>query len=134
MKRNLGPWILFFTFLANFVFGFGLHLYLRTALFDITLHFLGGLGVYLTLYQFVSKDFQKVPRWQFIVLLIGATILVGVVWEFTEYISSTTIGTIGGVELIGDLRDTLEDLFMDILGAVVGSLIYPGLRKRRRTS
>jgi uncharacterized membrane protein YjdF len=131
MRRNLGPWILFFTFLANFVLGFGYRLYLRTGLFDITLHFLGGLGVYLTLYQFVSKDFLKVPRWQFIILLLGATTLIGVLWEFTEYVTSTTIGTIHGIELIGNLRDTLEDLFLDILGALVGSFIRPGFKKRR---
>lgn len=132
MKPTLGPWILIITFLANFVFGFGLRLYARAPLFDITLHFLGGLGIFLTLHQLLFKKFPTASPFYWSFLIIGATTLIGVLWEFAEYTGNIFFGTISGIELIGDLNDTLADLFMDMLGASFGAMLY--FFTRRKTS
>lgn len=130
MKPTWGPWILIIIFLANFIFGFGLRLYTRAPLFDITLHFLGGLGVYLTLHQLLSKKFPQAPTLYWSLLVIGGTMLVGVLWEFTEYVGNVFFGAISGIELIGDLEDTLSDLFMDMLGASLGAFLHALVKRR----
>ena len=58
-------------------------------------------------------------------IVVGATVFIGVVWEFSEYIANQTLieplyrwfGIKG--YFIGDLPDTINDLLMDILGGLV---------------
>ncbi len=85
-------------FLVNFIAarkGF----YGRFSWFDKVMHFLGGFFVAM----FWSGLIQS--PW----LIISLTLLVGVAWEIWEYVRKH----------IGEMRDTIEDLFFDILGAVV---------------
>lgn len=59
-----------------------------------------------------------------LLIIVGATVFMGVVWEFSEYIANQTLieplYKYFGVKgyFIGDLEDTLSDLLMDILGAI----------------
>lgn len=134
MHRYYGPLLVLIVFLANFILGFGFRLYTLTPLFDITLHFLGGLGVCLTLHELLFKKFPKAPFFYWSMLMIGGTMLVGVLWEFFEYTSSILWGTVYGMELIGDLADTLADLLMDLLGAILGALLLSSHFFRKRKS
>ena len=60
-----------------------------------------------------------------LIVIVGATILVGVLWEFGEYIANQTLIDYFyqkfqlHVYFMGDLRDTVGDLAMDISGAIV---------------
>ena len=92
---------------------------------DIILHFLGGLGVTLVLYGIVSKDFDSAPPYQLAILVIGATMLVGVLWEFAEFTGTAVFHSLGkNIELAGDAADTLSDLFMDLIGATTASVLH----------
>lgn len=85
---------------------------------DIPMHFLGGVVVsFLFFYIFYSwllnKNFSKKLFLSLIFVLI-----VGLGWEIFEYIFNNLIK--------GDLfylKDTLEDLFFDILGSIVGFFV-----------
>lgn len=56
-------------------------------------------------------------------IIIGATMFIGVVWEFAEYIANQTLVEPFykylevRVYFMGDLNDTINDLTMDMLGA-----------------
>ena len=127
MLKNLRFWILFIIFWANAILGFGFNFY-RFFWFDQVLHFLGGLGVYIFLYPYFRNDLAGLLWIKKTILLVGASVMVGVIWEFAEY-STTAIPAIlnlpwDGYTFIGDLPDTLEDLTLDTLGALSGSIIY----------
>ena len=126
MLKNKGFWLVFATIIVNFLLGFEFNFF-RFGWFDVSLHFLGGLGVYLILSQYFGKDFAGLPWLRRTIALVGISVLVGVIWEFAEY-SFTAIPAVfslpwDGLSFIGDLPDTLADLSLDILGALFGSII-----------
>jgi len=104
--------------------------------FDVALHFLGGffmamlMANYLNEY-FVNKNFIKNT-----LIIVGATVLIGVLWEFSEYLANLVLGPIiykwfaVKTYFMGDLDDTVSDLLMDILGAIAFSLLHL-LRSRK---
>ena len=123
-KRGIA--ILMFAFainlIMNFFWGWSDALDNQYPWFDIALHFLGGLGVYLVIQPYFSKSLAKVPSWQHALFLISVTILVGVLWEFAESFGTQVMRLRGSsIRLSGDLADTITDLLMDLLGGVVGS-------------
>ena len=62
-------------------------------------------------------------------IVIGATIFIGVVWEFAEFIANQTLVEPFykwfGIKayFMGDLTDTINDLLMDILGAITLTIL-----------
>lgn len=89
--------------------------------FDIALHFLGGLGVYLVIQPYFSKSLISVSHLHQALFLIGVTMMVGVLWEFAEYFGTQLLRYRGSnIQLSGDLADTIADLVMDLLGGLVG--------------
>ena len=89
----------------------------------MSLHFLGGFFVAMFMVYYLAdvKTPSKLKRY---LVLTGAVILVGVVWEFAEYLASQILAeslynNFGfRAYFIGDLDDTINDLLMDILGAI----------------
>jgi len=75
------------------------------------------MAAYLKKY-ILEKEFLKN-----MLIVVGATTFVGVVWEFSEYIANQTL--IDPLYrwfkikayFMGDLEDTVSDLTLDILGA-----------------
>ncbi len=123
--------IIFLTiiFLINFVgMYYGFYNYWW---FDTSLHFLGGFFVailfdaYFADTKFPSKRF----RW---LAIVGATTFIGVMWEFAEYTAAQTLieplyNNFGiRAYFIGDLDDTIKDLYMD----VVGAFAYISIRRK----
>jgi len=83
-------------------------------------HFLGGFFVALFFYGYLSDiitapNIKTIKKW---IVIIGATLFVGVVWEFAEYIGTYTQIKNLNLLKIGDLHDTIADLFVDLLGAI----------------
>lgn len=103
--------------------------YLRFFWFDMTLHFLGGFFVAMFMAHYL-EDYLGESKLKNLLIVIGATMLVGVVWEFAEYIASVAL--IGPLYnyfeihfyFMGDLDDTVNDLAMDILGAIIFSSLH----------
>ena len=105
--------------------------------FDVILHFFGGLFIAMFFAEYLKENIsipleaaraRSVPllltgRLKSTLVIIGATMFIGVVWEFAEYIANQTLiepfYRHFGVRayFMGDLGDTVNDLTMDMLGA-----------------
>ena len=89
----------------------------------MSLHFLGGFFVAMFMVYYLAdvKTPSKLKRY---LVVIGAVSLIGVVWEFSEYLANQMLleplyNNFGfRAYFIGDLDDTINDLLMDILGAI----------------
>ena len=110
--------------------------YLQWSWFDVALHFLGGFFVAMLLWNFFQK-YVGTTKLANLVIVCGLTALVGIFWELAEYTANQTL-----VEpfyrwfeirayFIGDLRDTLFDLAMDISGGAVYYFLH--LLRRRNS-
>ena len=85
---------------------------------DIPTHFLGGFFLALFFIDFFKKALRAERTFfRDIIIIVGASLLIGVVWEIFEYI--LTVSQNYGNELfrIGGLADTLKDLADDSIGA-----------------
>jgi len=97
--------------------------YLKWEWFDTAQHFLGGFFVAMLMYHYLKDHFLPGQYIKNILIITGATIFIGVVWEFTEYIANQTLVEptkkyLGiNAYFMGDLSDTITDLLMDTLGA-----------------
>lgn len=80
----------------------------------------------------LQNEVTHMTAWKQVLIFVGITALVGVVWEWAEYVSNFTI-TAHPVWYRffhgGDLSDTMGDLASDIGGAFLLSLW--ALRKER---
>ncbi|MBI4085675.1 MAG: hypothetical protein HY433_00280 [Candidatus Liptonbacteria bacterium] len=92
--------------------------------FDIPMHIMGGVFIgALFVYLFrVRHNFLKTESFlTFVILGVGFTVLVGVLWEFYELFTDVLIikrysilNAPGGIHF-----DTLKDLFNDIVGGAI---------------
>ncbi len=87
--------------------------------------------------DYLKDNFKENKPLQTMLIIVGTTIFIGVVWEFSEYIENQTL-----IEpfwrwfhvhayFMGDLQDTIKDLMNDILGALTYSVLH--LLRRRNT-
>ncbi len=62
-------------------------------------------------------------------IVVGATVFIGVIWEFAEYLGNQTLieptYRYFGIRayFMGDIADTMLDLLLDIIGALVFSVL-----------
>jgi len=109
-----------------YLFGLVFHLYLLFPPLDIPTHFMGGVAI-TYLYRSAIRNSQKiVGDIPFSIQIIFAFTCTGttvVLWEFYENILDVFLHT----HMVLGLFDTLKDMFMGLLGALVLSLFY---RKR----
>lgn len=110
----------------------------RPYYYDTILHFLGGFFVALFFAAFfksrgvTDKSFEKDKFSIFCLIILSATILVGVFWEFTEYLATVYFRNYlfenhGIICCIGNLDDTIGDLSLDAIGAIVFLFVYTKL-------
>ena len=84
--------------------------YERFSWFDKVMHFLGGF--------FVAMFWSSLT--QSLLFIISLTLLVGIAWEIYEYfLGIYKLKKIGTKKYMIDMRDTVEDLFFDLIGAIV---------------
>lgn len=100
--------------------------------FDKTLHLLGGIIAAWFVLSIMQKDIVRMRWWKQVVIIVGITALIGVVWEWAEFLGNTTRlshPTIYRFFHGGDLADTLGDLVADVGGALV--LAFWAVREER---
>ncbi|MBI2627161.1 MAG: hypothetical protein HYW77_02870 [Parcubacteria group bacterium] len=116
-------------FISNIWFQMELSLSWRVWL-DVTYHFFGGFFVAMFLYAYLNNSLQtKIGFLQRTLVIVGATLFIGVMWEFAEYGASFIFdGSIPKLlhakMLIGGLDDTINDLLMDFLGSFIFSVVH----------
>lgn len=105
-----------------------LSLYYRIDHLDKLFHFIGGLIVVWFFSICLNNKFSKLPVWEKLIALLTVIFLVGLFWEFLEYISGSYLKNywpiLGRYFYIGNLRDSLGDLTADVMGGLVFSLVY----------
>src|SRR5882724_2628370 len=105
------------------------NLYWTLPWYDIPMHIAGGVWVGLLFFYLMERRTGNPMRDPLVPLLLrtlGFVALVGVAWEFYEYVSDVFIlhKYAWGDALSGQAFDTLKDLFNDLLGAFLASLWY----------
>lgn len=104
-------------------------LYWRIRWFDNVPHFLGGfwLGAAALWFIYLSGKIKSENLSFYFVLLFAVSFasLIGVVWELYEVLTDFFIanGFPANIDQLG-LRDTMTDLFFDLLGALSAGLIF----------
>lgn len=89
----------------------------------MSLHLLGGFFVAMLMIHYLA-DVKAPSKLKNRLVIVGAVSFIGIVWEFAEYLASQTL-----IEpiykyfkirayFIGDLDDTINDLLMDVVGAL----------------
>jgi len=111
------------------LFGIGLDLYHVIWWYDIPMHIFGGAWVTLLFFHFFCQtflivDFKKIlPA---IIITLGFVALVGVLWEFYEYLSDVYILKVHALYYAPNpitLPDTMKDLLDDLIGGTIASAI-----------
>lgn len=118
-----GAFILFFLIfiLANLVLALYFNLYYLIWWLDMVHHFLGGLWLAFLLNFYLKKiGFAVSNLLLLLILFLGFAALVGVLWEFTEFLWDRFFWHSGFTYFSGIYEDTLSDLFFDLLGGAVG--------------
>lgn len=107
-------------------------LYWRVWWFDIMMHFLGGLWIGLTtLWIYLSSGYIKnINKEKFFILFlsISAVLIIGIGWEVFEYLIDAHIGMKQGY-----WSDTIQDLVMDTLGAIIAATIIFNLEFAKKS-
>jgi len=97
---------------------------------DIPMHIFGGFATAMfamAIYTYVfSKSNRKgIPDWFPVLFILGFVMLIGVFWEFHEFILDQTAHVWVGYPLAqAGLVDTLKDLFDDFIGSVLAILVF----------
>ena len=100
-----------------------LFLYWLYPWFDTLVHFLGGLFIGLSaLWLFFESRYIALKRsaLRAFVVTLGAIIVVGIGWEIFELVAGIPIED-------NFVADTITDLSMDVLGAMLGYLAFKKL-------
>ena len=125
--------ILSFHFLSSFY-----HWYDAVLWLDIPMHLIGGMWVALLFVYLFEKYLLKLEQVHFfksLILTLGFVALIGILWEFYEYLSDVYIYKIHPLNLVFNPKnypDTLSDIVNDLIGGTaVLSLIYL-LRKSKK--
>lgn len=118
--------VIFLSNLPSMYYGW----YLNYWWFDTAQHFLGGFFIAMLFSYYLKDHLLPARKLGNTLIVVGATVFIGVVWEFTEYIANQTL-----IEpfyrwfevrayFIGDLQDTINDLLLDILGGFTLMSLY----------
>lgn len=87
--------------------------------------------------QYLKQHFLPNSKTTNTLILVGSTVLIGVVWEFAEYLANHTIreplqAAYGpkAPDFMGNLDDTISDLLIDMLGSItMAAYIFWGASK-----
>lgn len=104
--------------------------YERVSEIDSLLHFAGGFVMGLLAiaihHDMTDKhDLKRHPDWYRLLFVLGFVMLVGVAWEFHEYVlDNTAVVWWGWPKNQLDLADTMLDFLLDGAGAVVAFALF----------
>ena len=114
-QAGWAPWLVFIFYA---VAAKGFNAYILYPSLDMPTHFFGGAAIayfFLSAATNVQALTGAIPKSIRLLLALGMTAFVAVVWEFLEYASDILLGT----KMNLGVADTLSDLFFGLLGATV---------------
>lgn len=97
---------------------------------DVLMHVLGGfaMGLFgIALYKHVAREHHKrtAPTWYALCFILGFVMLIGVAWEFHEFLLDISINVwyqLPKAQI--SLLDTMKDFFNDFLGGCLACLLF----------
>ncbi len=96
--------------------------------YDDMMHALGGVVAAWFIAAFLARDIKKLPRPTAVLLIVGATAIVGILWEAAEFLSGKYMKDIAPVVWSyfrgGNLQDTIGDLGLDLGGSLALALFW----------
>jgi hypothetical protein len=108
-----------------YLFGLAFHLFDLFPTLDIPTHIVGGIAI-TYFYRSAIRNSQKVlgeiPIPVQVLLAFTCTGTTAIFWEFYENLLDLSLGT----HMVRGLEDTLMDLFLGLLGALLLSVFYRG--------
>ena len=111
------------TVLGMYALGLTLHIFKAFPALDMPVHFLGGV-VITYFYRVALRHSQKVvgeiPFSIQVLFAITGAGTTAVLWEFYENVMDFFVGT----HMVRGVQDTIVDLLMGLLGALILSLFY----------
>ena len=120
-------------FLFLHIFATIYHLYWLFPWFDIPMHFLGGFLLAIIFFYFwrfahisIGTGVSSVPNvFVALVLTLGFVALIGVFWEFYEFLRDFYLLTGGKISVFqNSFADTVKDLFFDLVGGTTAFAIF----------
>jgi hypothetical protein len=108
---------------GSYLLGLALDLYDLFPPLDIPTHFIGGVAItyfYRVAIRHSQKFVGEIPLAIQILFAFACTGTTTILWEFSENILDFFLGT----DMVRGLQDTILDLFLGLLGALVISLFY----------
>ena len=108
---------------VSYLLALAFHLFNLFPALDIPFHFLGGVAIthfYRSAIRHSQKVIGEIPLPIQVLLAFTCTGTTTILWEFYENILDFFAGT----HMVRGLQDTLMDLFLGLLGALVFSVFY----------
>lgn len=126
----IGGAIVAATFLAAWIFGIGTW---EAWWIANILHFGGGAYAFFFVRAvfYYTKDYHKITAalWAEILLFVIGALVLGVLWEWFEFVLDRYRVLIAGKESLMTYADNIGDLIIDTLGAIIAAYIYGRQRK-----
>jgi len=97
---------------------------------DVPMHLMGGFAMGLlglAIHHAVASKYHTThfPAWYHYLFVVGFAMLIGIAWEFHEYIMDHTINTWYNLPFSQpSLADTMKDFLMDWIGASVAFTLF----------
>jgi hypothetical protein len=98
--------------------------YERIVWYDIPMHALGGMSVFLGMLLLVQRAYAHHVSSVTLLRALGVVIIVGVLWEYYELL----IGAMS-IDQVGYYADTAHDIGMDLLGGIIGFGLIEGCKQ-----
>jgi hypothetical protein len=102
-------------------------IYGRLPIFDKVMHFSGGFVSGWIFLLFVRDELRRSSFIKRILVVMGGVALIGIFWEFAEYLSSALhyyFPVVNEYLYIGSLRDTMLDIVTDLSGGLLGFFVF----------
>lgn len=113
---------------------FGLHLaasafywYVSIPWYDMMMHTLGGVFLAVFTAAFFYKHSRELNRYETVVTLLLAVLVVGGMWEYFEYAVQYILK---GSIILAKFPDSVSDIVCDMVGGILGTLFVLQQKKR----
>ena len=102
------------------------YLYWHFWWYDIMMHFLGGVVIGGMAVWMHLRFVRSAPLRSIVLTVLASILLIGIGWEMFEYIIDPTYAQQANI-----VGDTILDLIMDTIGALVAAAIITTIGRRR---
>lgn len=116
-------------FVINLV-AHALYWYVSIPWFDMLMHTIGGMFTALVASAGMVRVLETLPRRDMFITILLAVFIIGLGWEYYEYIVQYYIKAVH----LADLADSISDIICDMIGGILGACFVILIQKRYNRS